>query len=59
MDATCRWSTLHKNIQLFSYIDPFDTQISPHLFSETETVIGQNKSRDLFLPIAVAVCKKK
>ena len=40
-------------------IDPLDTQFDLNLFSLTRSVISQNKSRDLFLPIVVAVTENK
>jgi len=40
-------------------IEPFDMKFDVHLFLETIIVIGEKKSRDLFQPLAVAVCKNK
>ena len=43
----------------FQLMEPFDMQFDIHLFLQTVTVIGRNKSRDSFYPISVAACKNK
>ena len=40
-------------------MQPFDLLFDVDLYLPAETVIGLNKSRDLFKPITFAACKNK
>ena len=61
--ATCYsganpWCWVH-TVAIMTTFVCFNTQFCLPLFSQATTVIGQNKSRALFRPIAVGVCKNK